>query len=383
MLDRDWATDGRVRPGTMEAMAGFKENVDSLLDFARSLSGRVDLSYSKLDFEQSLRAWIASASQGSNKRVSVHFSGFDTSIFVQRTVLFRSFQNILTNALRHAGSEVVVRAGIANGGFTLKVRIQDDGPGIPESVFVGLTDFRAIRTENGGSLGMGLLIVRALVTSVGGRLAFPECDAGAIVEIELPIRQNPAATDDVRPMRFSRPVLTSDETAKPPTAPAPRILYCEDAAEIREAFHPLLESAFRDVDQCGSVDGFRKVFSLKSYDVAVLDYNLGDGSALDVARQLKRQNSACKIIVLTGLEVRELNESPIVDRVLRKPIQFRELVRAIEGVLLHGPEGETEGSKAMSGAQSVQTTERARGGDLGASADGDGGGQHDPVATAR
>lgn len=143
-----------------------------------------------------------------------------------------------------------------------------------------------------------------------------------------------------------------------PGAPNPRILYCEDAAEIREAFHPLLEGAFHVVDKCGSVDEFKKVFSLKSYDLAVLDYNLGDGSGLDVASQLKQQNPACKIIVLTGLEVRELSESSIVDWVLRKPIQFRELVRAIHSVLLHGPERQTEGPKALSCAQTAQTTER-------------------------
>ncbi len=201
LLDRDWTTDGRIRSGTMDAMIGFRENVDSLLDFARSISGRVDLSHSEIDVAQAVHAWVASASYGTGKRVVVDVDCLDHAISVQRTVLFRCFQNILTNALRHARSEVRVAVEILGDGCALKVRVQDDGPGIPKDVFASLRGRQAVHNESGGTLGMGLLIVKALIASVGGRLQFPDSKAGAVVEIEIPIRRTPSQIRDDRPGR--------------------------------------------------------------------------------------------------------------------------------------------------------------------------------------
>ena len=339
LLDRDWTTDGRIRSGTMDAMIGFRENVDSLLDFARSISGRVDLSHSEIDVAQAVHAWVASASYGTGKRVVVDVDCLDHAISVQRTVLFRCFQNILTNALRHARSEVRVAVEILGDGCALKVRVQDDGPGIPKDVFASLRGRQAVHNESGGTLGMGLLIVKALIASVGGRLQFPDSKAGAVVEIEIPIRRTPSQTRDDRTGRFpqSRPASRPAPASNKLIEASVRILYCEDSLEIREAFYCLLKAKYQDVRPCGSVADFLRLSRDESYDVAVLDYDLGDGSAFDVVERLKQSGSCCKIIVLTGVELPEIRDSGFVDRVLTKPIQFQELVMAIDSVLYGGP----------------------------------------------
>jgi len=329
-LDRDWTTDGRIRAATIDAMIGFRENVDSLLDFARSISGRVNLIYSEIDVQQSLQAWIDAANRENEKTVILETSSIDHLLSVERTVLFRCFQNIFINALRHARSKVQVCAEISEDGCMLKVRVQDDGAGISKNVLADLSLLQTARKESEGNLGLGLLVVKELILSVNGRLKFLECDTGTAVEIIIPINRNNLRSVNRNTYYVPDFHVTLDNTASHSKEGILKILYCEDSSEIREAFFCLLEKKYGDVHQCGSLREFSQISHQETYDVAVLDYDLGDGSALDVVKQLKRNSPYCKVIVLTGIELREIHDSHLVDRVLKKPIQFQELVQTID-----------------------------------------------------
>jgi two-component system sensor histidine kinase BaeS len=80
--------------------------------------------------------------------------------------------NLVENALKYAGTRVVVTTGLEPDGPW--VSVEDDGPGIPpadlEKVFERLYQSRSVEGRKLGS-GLGLAIVDELVVAMGGRVA--------------------------------------------------------------------------------------------------------------------------------------------------------------------------------------------------------------------
>ncbi|SER46262.1 Signal transduction histidine kinase [Lentzea xinjiangensis] len=89
----------------------------------------------------------------------------------RRAQLSRLLGNLLDNAERHAGTEVVVRL---RGGPFATLEVVDDGPGIPEAdrerVFDRFTRLDEARTRAAGGAGLGLAIARRIATRHHGTL---------------------------------------------------------------------------------------------------------------------------------------------------------------------------------------------------------------------
>ncbi|GAU65511.1 putative two-component histidine kinase [Streptomyces sp. NBRC 110611] len=107
-----------------------------------------------------------------------------------RSQLARVLGNLLDNAQRHAVSSV--RVTVERAGEWAVLRVEDDGPGVPEGEreriferFVRLDDARA---RDDGGAGLGLAIARDVAVRHGGSLTVPEgpARAGAVFELRLP-----------------------------------------------------------------------------------------------------------------------------------------------------------------------------------------------------
>jgi signal transduction histidine kinase len=109
--------------------------------------------------------------------------------------LRRVLRNLGDNAVRHAAGQVAFSVAERDG--VVRLRVDDDGPGIPEADrervferFVRLDDARA--RDDGGS-GLGLAIVAELVAAHGGTVAItPSPTGGTRVEVALPRLPDPA-----------------------------------------------------------------------------------------------------------------------------------------------------------------------------------------------
>jgi two-component system, OmpR family, sensor kinase len=112
--------------------------------------------------------------------------------------LEQALQNLVANAIRHtpAGGNVVVRASSDAAGTVLLV--EDNGPGIaPEHLprvfdrFYKVDESRSSAGASSGS-GLGLSIVRAIVTRHGGTITAENApQGGAIFRIVLPLAPGP------------------------------------------------------------------------------------------------------------------------------------------------------------------------------------------------
>jgi signal transduction histidine kinase len=87
---------------------------------------------------------------------------------------------LIDNALRHTREGVSITLGTQLEGDTVHIRVDDDGPGIPESEAVDLFGrFRRGATRGEGS-GLGLTVVRALAQAHGGTASLRTSAAGGV-----------------------------------------------------------------------------------------------------------------------------------------------------------------------------------------------------------
>jgi len=94
---------------------------------------------------------------------------------------------LLDNVRAHAGPEASVHmsATAAEGGQVV-LRVADDGPGIPAADADRVFDPFFTTARAAGGTGMGLPIVRALATGVGGTVRLAPSERGAVFEVLLP-----------------------------------------------------------------------------------------------------------------------------------------------------------------------------------------------------
>jgi len=114
--------------------------------------------------------------------------GFDTPdrlrIETNRRALTAALRSALENAVTYAENEVTVTVEQHSRGCT--VRIDDDGPGIPEGELASLDS--GVETPLRHSTGLGLWQLKWAVTTLGGELSFDTTD-GTTVEMTLPDRE--------------------------------------------------------------------------------------------------------------------------------------------------------------------------------------------------
>ncbi|MCQ2034782.1 ATP-binding protein [Stutzerimonas kunmingensis] len=94
--------------------------------------------------------------------------------------LRRALSNLINNAMRHANSRVQVSFAID--GQTVRLEVDDDGPGVPEAdwekVFTPFLRLDDSRTRASGGHGLGLSIVRRIIYWHGGRSQLRHSDLG-------------------------------------------------------------------------------------------------------------------------------------------------------------------------------------------------------------
>ena len=103
-----------------------------------------------------------------------------------------------------------------------------------------------------------------------------------------------------------------------------RILLVEDDEELRYAYAAHLTANGFQVEEAGDMAAARKGFAATRPDVAVVDFRLPDGTALDLLPKFKELESAVPIIVLTGFGSMELGVSLIksgAEQCLAKPVE--------------------------------------------------------------
>lgn len=117
--------------------------------------------------------------------------GEEIEVVAEPRYLQRALQNLVANACRHAESRVTIR--LTRDARAVRLDVDDDGPGVPESdrleVFKPFARLDDSRTRRSGGYGLGLSIVQKIMLWHGGSVVVEESQTlgGARFSLLLPV----------------------------------------------------------------------------------------------------------------------------------------------------------------------------------------------------
>ncbi|KRF29208.1 DUF4118 domain-containing protein [Phycicoccus sp. Soil802] len=172
--------------------------VANLLDMSRLQSGSVVPRLGAVDVEGAVA--VASAPLLGADRVRISMDATLPPAEADAGLLDRVLANVLENALKHSGAEVVVQAAAT--GSRVQVRVVDRGRGVPEgakeTIFAPFQRFGD--TPRGTGVGLGLAVARGLVEAMGGSIVAEDTPGGGLtVVIELVRHGHGVAAQDGGP----------------------------------------------------------------------------------------------------------------------------------------------------------------------------------------
>jgi two-component system sensor histidine kinase RstB len=145
--------------------------IDEILTYAKLEEGAPSLNLDSIPLYQIVRQ-VAEETRGLGLKTLVEAQEPDDDVcaIAERRYLHRVVQNLAGNAVRYADSRIRISAGIEQG--KAFVRVEDDGPGIPEKdrerVFLPFARLDDSRTRASGGYGLGLSIVSRIAFWFGG-----------------------------------------------------------------------------------------------------------------------------------------------------------------------------------------------------------------------
>ena len=168
--------DPAVQRGMVADLADMNAIIDQFIDFTRSEASEpvesVDLA--------AIAAGSAERVRRSGAQVRCELEPVP-ALALRPMAIQRAVENLLINAARHAGGEIVVRTQPAGAGA--EVAVLDRGPGIPpemvERLKLPFTRLDAARSGSSGA-GLGLAIATRVAQLHGGRLDLLPRDGGGL-----------------------------------------------------------------------------------------------------------------------------------------------------------------------------------------------------------
>ena len=177
--------------------------VDNLTNFSRVEMGQSHLIMQPENLSEYLRGSAAMLNGEYTKDdVSITADVPDGAVRVSmdRSEMDRVIRNLIDNTIKYrraSRSQVRISARVTEAGRA-EIRVADDGPGVREEdlekIFTCFYRGDESRTSPSGGSGIGLAVVRQLITQQGGRV-HAENDGGLVIVIDMPVYQGGAHED--------------------------------------------------------------------------------------------------------------------------------------------------------------------------------------------
>lgn len=289
--------------------------LEDLLDASRLQSGTLDLTLEPVELAGAVERALTLAVPPPDKRLTVMIPS-RLLVMADPSGLERVLVNLLTNAYRYGGPNVLVEA--RNHHAKVRLRVSDDGKGVPVDLVPHL--FKPFRAEAGGT-GLGLSIVLGLVEAFGGSIVYERSEpARSRFEVTLKL-----AHDVPREEPVSR---YASEPGEPVT-----ILVVDDEPDVLFLLRLTLEAAgYSVVEAAHGAEALETIRETRpTLIITDLMMPVMDGRELIRRVRSRPETADVPIMLLSANPDRSVG----ADRVMRKPFNPRDLTRVI-GELVGG-----------------------------------------------
>ena len=267
--------------------------VDDLLDASRISRGKIRLRCDWLDLRDLLRHAVEPWRNELQKRhheLTLELPDEPVLCHGDRVRLTQVVDNLLSNAIRHTGSDTHINVVLTIEGGQAVLRVVDDGPGIEPELGERVFDM-FVQARRGNGLGLGLALVQQIARFHGGAVRMSsEPSLGSTFEVRLPL---------ARSARLCEPSTLAASTGQQQPL---RIVLVEDERDVRETMQALLETWGHTVVQAATgLDGVDTVLATRP-DVVLMDIGLPDVDGHTAARRILDLMGvgAPKLVALTG-----------------------------------------------------------------------------------
>jgi signal transduction histidine kinase len=307
--------------------------MDDLLDISRISNGRIQLRLETVDLTTIIKQaveTVAPTMEEHHHRIELAVKDGDYWVSGDTVRLTQILGNLLTNAAKYMEDGGVVRLSLEpDGKDSAVIRVRDQGVGIPEELLDSVFDL-FVQAPTGlnraqGGLGIGLALVRALVTLHGGSTGVKSDGPGRGAEfsVRLPLTSAPERTAQQAPVPAGQAAGRRF-----------RVAIIDDNRDSADGLAICLESQGFTVDV--SDTGAAGIASVKANapDVVLLDIGLPDMDGYQVAAKLRADPALAtlRIVAMSGYGGKadqSRARDAGIDHYLVKPVDYSQLVAAL------------------------------------------------------
>ena len=258
-------------------------------------------------------------------------------IIADRRCLRQVLINLLGNAVKYtpADGRVHVEVHEVDGG-NMRITVNDTGPGIaPESIDELFQPFHRLKPEHDGlseGTGLGLALTARLMGEMGGGIGVESTvGVGSSFWVEFPPATTAAGDTGGAPIMVPESSPPHSPGVAKAESRAGVLLYVEDDEACVRVMAAALES--RPLMELrtarNAADGAAQL-AAGDVDLVLLDIGLPDRSGWDLLRDIRAAAPDLPVVVLTAGAEAVPETAPHHDRLLTKPLDIPDALRAID-----------------------------------------------------
>jgi PAS domain S-box-containing protein len=316
----------------MELMSETLTDARFLVSELFALGRKKPLNYSTMNLVAFLRKIVPQFAGQLGEQCEIKLDARDDALWVQgdSDYLKRVFQNLFGNArdAMPGGGTVTVSCSAERrrgGAGNVVVTVADTGTGIPKALAEKVFDPFFTTKKPGKGTGLGLALVRRIVSLHNGRVEIAKSDdTGTTFRITIPESEQSGLDSDTTSILRERIPAT--------------VLLLDDEPKIRDILRIFLSDLGYTIHEAASEAEGKRVLSAhkKECGVLVMDWKLGDEDPVEVLEALRAIRSDLIVFVVSGYEpderkVEELN----ICRWFTKPYDKARLDLEIQRALHH------------------------------------------------
>lgn len=277
--------------------------IEDLLDVSRIVSGKLRLNLQQTDIQRVLQAAIAAVAPARASRgVTLQYepSGELPTIVADPERLLQIVSNLLSNAIKFSKPGGTVRLIAKEEGHSVRITVEDTGIGISSEflpyVFDRFRQADGSSTRRQGGLGLGLSIVKQLVSMLGGTVSVHSdgVGKGARFTVILPI--SPAeSTDDKRGDGGQTTGRSNTDLS------GMKILVVDDEPDARNVLERILLDRNAHVRVADSVTRALALIDEARPDVIISDISMPERDGFDLLHEIRTDGHNARDIPVIAL----------------------------------------------------------------------------------